>query len=236
VRSVPRFAAVLLTIGALAVGPPRWPRRRTRCSGAVSCACLRGDSKAAGVAPVTVGELDLKPHWGGQFNYTNTNTSTVEVGFRFEGEGGWSGGGSTTFAKAGSSESINPIAADPVPRHIIFRADMVFRTFRLECEGRTAYMLEPTEWTGGMRPEWTTGPRCDKRFLASVGPNASYARQVGSSQSFSGAFSIAGFIGGASSANSRSVRHEWRNSYPQIRNLCGVSDLITKDTRVVSFS
>jgi hypothetical protein len=195
---------------------------------------MKKDTRELGVTQVTVGELDLAQHWGGQFNYVDTNTSTFEVGFRYEGEGGWSAGGSSSFSKEGGSESINPVAADGYPRHLFYRADMVFSTFKMDCGGRTAYSLKPTAWTGGMRPEMASAALCDRRYLTPVGPNGSFVRQDGSSQTFSGAFSIAGFGGGATSTNSRSVRHEWKNSDPHTRNLCGVSNLITRDTRVVS--
>lgn len=192
------------------------------------------DIREVGVTQVTVGELDLAQGWGGQFNYINTDTSTFEVGFRYEGEGGWSGGGSSSFSKEGGSESINPVDPAGYPRHNFYRADMMFSTFRMDCAGRTAYQLKPTMWTGGMRLEFASGALCDRRYLTPVVPNGSFVRQDGSSQTFSGSFSIAGFGGGTTSFNSKAVRHEWKNADPHTRNLCGVSNRLTKDTRVVS--
>ncbi|MCA1847159.1 MAG: hypothetical protein LC792_28995 [Actinobacteria bacterium] len=195
---------------------------------------MKKQTQDAGVTRVTVGELDLTNNWGGQFNYTDTNTSTVEAGFKYEGEGGWSAGGSTSFAKEGSAESINPVDPEPSHRHFFYRADMMFSTFRMDCGGRTAYELRPTFWTGGMRPEPAPLGWCDNKYVITVGPKSTFARQDGSSQTFSGAFSIAGFGGSASSTNSKSVRHEWRNGEPRTRELCGMSNHPVKDTRVVS--
>ena len=195
---------------------------------------MKKDTSEVGVTQVTVGELDLAQGWGGQFNYVDTKTSTFDVGFRYEGEGGWSAGGSTSFSRDGGSESINPVGPAGYPRHNFYRADMMFSTFKMDCGGRTAYSLKPTMWTGGMRLEFASAGLCDHRYLTPVVPNGSFVRQDGSSQSFSGSFSIAGFGGGASSVNSKAVRHEWRNDDPHTRNLCGVSNRLTKDTRVVS--
>lgn len=195
---------------------------------------MKKDTREVGVTQVTVGELDLAQNWGGQFNYVDTKTSTFGIGFRYEGEGGWSAGGSSSFSREGGSESINPVAAEGYPRHNFYRADMMFSTFRMDCGGRTAYSLKPTMWTGGMRLEMASAALCDHRYLTPVIGGSTFARQDGSSQTFSGAFSIAGFGGGATSVNSKSVRHAWSNGAPQTRNLCGVSDRITGDTRVVS--
>jgi hypothetical protein len=195
---------------------------------------MKKGTQDVGVTRVTVGELDLTHNWGGQFNYTDTNTSTVEVGFKYEGEGGWSAGGSTSFAKESSAESLNPVDPEPSHRHFFYRADMMFSTFRMDCGGRIAYELKPTMWTGGMRPEPASLSWCDNRYVITVAPKASFIRKDGSSQTFSAAFSIAGFGGSASSMNSHSVRHEWKNGEPRIRELCGMSNHPVKDTRVVS--
>ena len=194
----------------------------------------KNDTREVGVTQVTVGELDLDHNWGGQFNYVDTNTSTVEVGFRYETEGVWSAGGSTSFSKEGGSESINPVDPAGSYRHHYYRADMVFSTFKMNCGGRTAYELKPTMWTGGMRLAPAPTMACQTKYKTPVTPNGSFVRQDGSSQTFSGSFSIVGFGGGATSVNSKSVRHEWKNASPHTRDLCGVSNRLTKDTRVVS--
>ena len=172
--------------------------------------------------------------WGGEFNYTDTRTSTVEAGFKYEREGVWSAGGSASFAKEGSSQSINPVAPAGFPRHNFYRADMMFRTFRMKCGDRMAEQLRPTMWTGGMRPEMASAALCDHRYRIPVPGGATFARQDGSSQTFSAAFSIVGFTGGATSVNSNAVRHAWSNHDPHTRNLCGVSDFPSKNSRVVS--
>ena len=69
---------------------------------------MKKDTREVGVTQVTVGELDLVQGWGGQFNYINTKTSTFEVGFRYEGEGGWSAGGSSSFSDEGAFRVDQP--------------------------------------------------------------------------------------------------------------------------------
>jgi hypothetical protein len=214
--------------------PPKEKGRFSAAGSKPQVCWMKKGTKEAGATRVTVGELDLTNDWGGQFNYIDTDTSTVEVGFKYEGEGGWSAGGSTSFAKQGSSESINPVDPQPSHRHFFYRADMMFSTFRMECGGRTAYELRPTMWTGSMRPEPASLSWCDNRYVIDVGPKASFVRQEGSSQTFTAAFSIAGFGGSASSMNSRSVRHQWHNAEPRTRQLCGMSNFAIKDTRIVS--
>ena len=78
---------------------------------------------------------------------------------------------------------------------------------------------------------------CDDRFMTPVMPNGSFVRQDGSSQTFSGSFSIAGFGGGMTSLNSKSVRHEWKNGDAHhSRTSAECPERLTKDTRVVALS
>ena len=165
---------------------------------------------------------------------TDTRTSTFETGFQYEHEGVWSAGGTTSFSKNGSSESINPVEPAGHYRHHLYRADMMFSRFRMDCGGRTGYALQAddvdrrhahrTGWHHGLQD--AVQGRGARRFYL--------AREDGSSQSFSGAFSILGFSGGATSVNSNAVRHAWFNRDTRTRHLCGVSDFPSKSSRVVS--
>jgi hypothetical protein len=105
----------------------------------------------------------------------------------------------------------------------------------MDCGGRMAEELRPTMWTGGMRPEMAASALCDHRFEIPVaGGGGTFVRQDGSSQTFSAAFSIVGFSGGATSVNSNSVRHAWVNGDAHTRHLCGVTDFPSRDSRVIS--
>jgi len=201
--------------------------------------CWMTSAKGAGDHYVAVGELHLDRDWGGMFEYSQSRYSSFQIGVSHEGSG-WSVGGSVSMAKNTKFEVPHDLPSEARERFWTWKAHMDFKRFGWGCnkgypEVHHAATLEPVEWRGGLPPtEGGDLPTCNPEHKATFGPGAKPKRQVGSSVTLTGAITVPGFTGSMTSAFSESVVNQWINPTKRNRQLCGESDDLTKDTRVLS--
>jgi hypothetical protein len=117
---------------------------------------------------------------------------------------------------------------------------MIFKRFTWRCargDWHDAETIEPVDWTGGMDP--VVGgrpPECNPRYRAAIMPETRAKRRGSSGTTLSGAISVGGFTGSASSTTSEVVRQHWVNAVSHSRDLCGSSAQVDEHTRVYSFA
>lgn len=196
-----------------------------------------------GVQLVTVGELFLRPGWGGQFAYNTTKSTSFQIGVKEEGKG-WSAGGSVSMSKQHKMTNGAPLASKETIQWYEWRIAMKWHEFRWICgEGTVGYLyyettIEPTDWTGDMQrlerqEEPACSPNADHRIH--VGPNGGYFdRETGSSTTYDTAIQVGGFAGSTTAAISNGVSTHWTNNAPRERIICPSSDYIYKNTQITT--
>lgn len=148
------------------------------------------------------------------------------------------GGSVTVTSQAAYGGEIDPSAE---VRFWSYKAHMEFKRFTWFCGWEHQYYfvdtLEPVAWTSGMDEiaAWPP-PSCDLKFISPVPAMRHVKRGDGSSTTFEGAISLGGFSGSVTSAVSSTVLYKWFNGLDRERNLCGSTNFLTKNTRVMSWA